>query len=241
MKFDAAQCLVESYSIWIMQKDTAGDEDQFARKIERKEKLLSPKNRTWIDESGAKPVKRSMPPIITKGTESRGGRTSTTYRVANLIEAGHIIAAAEHNPARRFNPIMWGEFAYRENNDFEKANREKELARFILNRYVTTLDRRPEKKIRAYTILARLAVIDYRHRALGKRQMLSNGYIAKTIGVSIQAYSNNYKKHFDVMISIIERKLDKPLLDPVRHAIREMNWVEPVDSINDTNKALYVN
>lgn len=54
MKFDAAQCLVESYSIWIMQKDKAGDEDQFAREIERKAKLSNPKKRAWIDSNGKK-------------------------------------------------------------------------------------------------------------------------------------------------------------------------------------------
>jgi len=220
---NAAEAVIDSYSIFIRQKDLAGDEDISARKV----KDIVGSSRSYVSESlidnNGKKYKISIPNPIISAKQNRGGRVSTTFRVANLTEAGHIIAAAESNPDKRSMPILWGRFAYQDNNHMIKERMESALTQYVASRYICSLQKKPVKKVCNYYILARLALHEYIYRSTSKTSKYKSGDIAESIKVSVENYINNYKKHFNAMLDIIQDKLDKPFLQPVIKAISEIN------------------
>lgn len=222
MRYNAVEAIIESYSIFIRQKDVAGDEDISARKKQEVVGASRSCNVVCLADNNGKSYKLRLPNPIINAKQDRGGRTSTTFRVASLTEAGHIIAAAESNPRYRHMQIMWGRYAYQDNPDIVRQRQEGCLSQYVATKYVISLAKRPSKRLESYYILGRYAVKDYLHRSTSGQSRYKAGELAKAIDVSVENYINNYKKHYDAMITIIQDRLDKPFLQPIKTAISQM-------------------
>jgi hypothetical protein len=113
--------LQQAYSVFL-----GTPENLAMAKPERDYKPMRAKaRRVSRDESG---TITSTPNPICHATETLTGRTSTTQRVARLIDAGQIIAAAEGQPEIRAN---WLRFAYNPYLDINELERNRARADLI--------------------------------------------------------------------------------------------------------------
>jgi len=214
----ARSAIIDAYSIFRMQKDIAGDADLFSKPKTLVKRTNKKRSFTYLTVDGKKKT-GYMPAVEVKPVETRAGRTSTTFRVANLIEAGHIIAAAEGGYTKRWPAINWGWFAY--HCDDNHRGCEKLLTAAILQLYVGKLKKKPIKRIAYYETLAGLALLDHRSRMNNGRLLFNGADIARRLRVSDSNYRMSWERHYNAMGELIDI-LDRSFLVPISTVIFDM-------------------
>lgn len=218
-----AEMIIDSYSIFLRQKDIAGNEVLFTSQKSKASGLgfTRPSRRTFeqVNKDG-KTVKRSMDPIVISCAETKGGRVSTTGRVANVMEAGKIIAAVETKGVPE-EQKLWAWYAYRYNDkDAEEKIKRKLLIAMgekILADYDT--GRITLGKI---IMMCGAALEDVRYQTTGDGALHSGADIARRMHITPENFRKRYKPHYDWIVGMIKNDLNGPVIDRAKYAFREI-------------------
>jgi len=220
----ARNAIIESYSIFRMQKDIAGDSDLFSKPKTLVKRTNKKRSFTYVTVDGKKKT-GYMPPIVINPAETRSGRTSTTFRVASLTEAGHIISAAEGQFKKRWLSIYWGWFCY--HCDDNHRGCQGMLVDAILELYICGLNKKPIKRIAYHRMLVALALLDQRSRSSNGNPLFTGADISRRLGVSDPAYRMSWQKHYNAIGDLTDT-IDRSFLIPISRVINEM--LEPIEN-----------
>lgn len=209
-------------SAYVINKRTPGNEMWEAPTHE----IVRSKPQQVVYEKGKKQDRRniiSTPNPITRASETWQGRTSTTHRVMNYMEAGKIIAAAEKIS---HGHTQWARFCYDPLHD-------KACGLFLSDALFCAWAIGNKRKVRpnreqTYRDLALISIIDTRHRFITGKEKFSPGMICQMLGYKDAQAANWYrgmKQHFTLMYQI----LDQVDLDVVTQVSRTVNKMKQLD------------